>query len=188
MNGRLKPGLVLALLLVLFAAMPALAQEPAAGCSTGKSTDPELLFNTDKSDNFNYSVFTLIGCRFQPGESVIVEPVFKLGEKLVPLDSKTATVNADGGFEVTFTYDGEPEDFQNGYSFEATATAEGGDTARTGYAAIPRGGMPPEQLPPSGAGGTANGSSFPFVPVALTSLVLLAMAAVTLRGTRAASR
>lgn len=158
------------------------AQEPAQGCESlpgAGSKDQPVMIVTDNGPNFNLTVWTVQGCRFEANQTVALEGSLKLGtaapKSLAKLDVKT---DSNGQFKAEFRYDGQPSDFDAGYEFRLVANGAGAKNESAGSIGMPGGGGP--QVPSAGAGGASPGTNPPLV--AALSLLAIASLALAFRG------
>lgn len=154
----------------------AAAQEPAQNCASlpGGSQGKPGMIVTDNGPNFNLTVWTVQGCRFEPNQSVSLEGTLKLGDAAPrTLDKLSLTTDANGEFKAEFRYDGQPSDFNAGYEFRVVANGAGATNESAGSVGIPGGGVP--QVPSTGAGGS-TGTSNLFLIAALSAIAAAALA------------
>ncbi len=168
MHGQRRLGIIIGLLLALIAAVPALAQEGEPSCVNEANGQPAVQVSQE-----GQSDFVVTGCNFGAGEAVTVSARLKQGEgEWVSLDAAQAHADADGAFEARISGPADGLDFASGYQIEVTARGASGNSAETGMAAIAGGGIPPQDLPETGGGGTAGSESGAYRLVGLTGLVL----------------
>ncbi len=168
MHGQWRLGMVLGLLLALMLAVPAFAQEGEPACADAAGGNPAVQVSQEGGSDF-----VVTGCNFEAGEAVTVGARLKQGDgDWAELNAVQAHADLEGAFRTKISGPTGGLDFASGYQIEVTADGANGSTAETGMAAIAGGGMPPQNLPETGGGGTAGSESGIYLLVGLTGLAL----------------